>query len=57
VKEVDLDTLTILLGFTLPHYENVMSVCMDELMCASPAPERLVGFYSYLVFKSLSILG
>jgi hypothetical protein len=29
VKEVDLDMLTVLLGFTPPDYENMMSVCMD----------------------------
>jgi hypothetical protein len=32
-------------------------VCMYVCMCASIAPEELDGFYSYLLYKSLSTLG
>jgi hypothetical protein len=34
-----------------------MYVCMYICMCASLAPGRLDGFYSYSVFKSLFIIG
>jgi hypothetical protein len=43
-------------GFSTPKYEEMIFGMSCVCTCASLAYEQLDGFYSYLVFNSLSIL-
>jgi hypothetical protein len=65
-NEIDVETSTDLHVFSpSPKYEKVVfgmpspckHVCMYVCMRTSLAPQRLDEFYSYLVFKSLYLIG
>jgi hypothetical protein len=56
IRKRVLDVLADLHVLSTPEYEKVAFGMLCVCLCAPVAPERLDGFYSYSIFKSLLVI-